>query len=153
MIDPVQRGGDGGGLPGAGGTGDEDEALCALDPRFQEAGGKPELGQGWDFIANGPHHGGEPTERVIEIYPQSATLGDAPRDVCLKGGRGIDAAGFPELFHVGAWDRSGMKHDHLALAADTWDVVFDKENVVCLIRKRVADELVESGVHGTGMFC
>jgi hypothetical protein len=41
LVDPLQAGGEGGRLAGAGWPGDEDESSAALEPGLEEFGGKP----------------------------------------------------------------------------------------------------------------
>jgi hypothetical protein len=85
---------------------------------------------------------------MIEIYPQATAAGDAPGDIHLEGGRGIDAAGFPKFFECDSWDRARVKDHHLALPADAGWFIFDEKDVGRRIGEGIADQLVEGGVHG-----
>ena len=46
VVDPVQAGGDGGGLAGAGRAGDENQAVAALHPGLEQFGRQAELARG-----------------------------------------------------------------------------------------------------------
>ena len=147
VVDPIQAGGDGGGLAGAGGAGDEDESVAALHPGFQQIRRQPELGERGDLGADRPHDGGETAQRVIEIHAEAAAMGELPGNVSLRVGGGIDAAGCPELFHRLPRDRAGVEEHHIALTPDARRFVLDEEHIGGGIREGIPDELGEGVDH------
>ena len=128
LVQPFEAGGHGGGLTGAGGPGDQNQAGGALEPLLKEFHGQAEILHGGNACFDATEDGTAEAELAVQVDAEAdAILGDVAGVVILLFWAG--AAASPKIFHPGRFKRGNLHGANDLAEADVRHRIFAQEEV------------------------
>ena len=143
FVQPLEEGGEGGGFAGAGGAGDEDDAVGFECPTSEEPIGGAEVDEGWDVGADAAEDGADAAEDAVEVDAEADAFLRDEAGVFVEVVGGIGAASGPEGDHVGEGDGFLTEEHDLFVDLEAGRLAFLKEDVASLVLIGGGEDVVD----------
>jgi hypothetical protein len=143
FVQPLEERGESGGFAGAGGAGDEDDAVGFESPAGEEPIGGAEVYERRDVSADAAEDGADAAKDAVEVDAEAdALLGDEA-GVFVEVEGGVGTTGGPEGDHVCEGDGFLTEEHDLFVDLETGRLAFLKEDVASLVLIGGGEDVVD----------
>ena len=147
LVDPLERGGDGGRFSRPSRPRDDDDSSRPAAPIAKELGGDAERVEVGNFVANSAQDGGPCAELVQEVDPETRAFGRGEAAVMVQR-RAACSGALPKIVEIGIGDRRGVERSQLAVNSDHCGLAEMQDEIRRPGFYRHAEKFVEQwGIH------